>query len=46
MRNIFNFREIRWVVGLSEWLAGENGSKEKDKQTYGYLDQECIFIYA
>ena len=35
----------RWVVGASDWLAGENGSKENDKLTYGYSDHEWNFIW-
>ena len=44
-KEYIQFLRNRWVVGASEWLAGENGSKENDKLTYGYSDHEWNFIW-
>ena len=40
------FLRNRWVLGASEWLAGKNGSKENDKETLNYTDEEWSYVWA
>ena len=36
----------RFVVGASEWLAGNFGSKENNKSSLGYSDSELDWIWT
>ena len=36
----------RFVIGASEWLAGNFGSKENDKSSLGYSDSEWDWIWT
>ena len=36
----------RWALGAAEWLSGENGSKQNDKEILGYSDEEWDFIWT
>ena len=36
----------RWVHGGREWLSGMHGSKENDKDMFGYTDAEWNFIWS
>ena len=40
------FIRNRWVLGASEWLAGNNGSKENDQSLLGYSNKEWNYIWA
>ena len=35
----------RFVLGAAEWMAGENGSKQNDKQLFDYTDADWEFIW-
>ena len=36
----------RWVSGSAEWMGGKYGSKQNDKHTFGYSDEEWNYIWA
>ena len=36
----------RWVQGAAEWLSGGKGSKQNDKEVFGYSDEQWNFIWA
>ena len=36
----------RWCLGAAEWLAGEHGSKQNDKEVFGYSDTEWNYIWS
>ena len=40
------FLRQKWVLGASEWLAGEHGSLANDKTLFGYTDDEWNFIWS
>ena len=40
------FLRRRLVIGASEWLAGNHGSKENDKEKLGYTDKEWQLIWS
>ena len=40
------FLRRRWVFGAAEWMAGKNGSKQNDKELFGYTDGEWDFIWS
>ena len=41
-----NYLRNRWVSGSAEWMAGENGSKQNDKELFGYSDDEWQYIWS
>ena len=41
-----NMLRTRWVIGASDWMAGNNGSKENQKQLLGYDDEEWEYIWS
>ena len=44
--NHMMYLRTRWVHGCKEWLAGQHGSKENDKNNLGYTDAEWEFIWG
>ena len=40
------FLRNRWVLGSAEWMAGENGSKQNDKELFDYSDDEWQYIWS
>ena len=44
--NNTNFLRNKWVWGAAEWMAGENGSKQNDKELFGYSDNEWQYIWS
>ena len=41
-----NMLRRRWVIGASDWLAGNNNSKQNQKELLGYSDDEWEYIWA
>ena len=35
----------RFVLGAADWLAGNNGSRENDKEVYGYSDAQWEYVW-
>ena len=37
---------LRFVLGASSWLAGEQGSEDNDKLNLGYTDEQWAFVWS
>ena len=44
--NLQMYLRRQWVHGGREWLSGMHGSKENDKDMFGYTDAEWNFIWS
>ena len=33
------------MLGAADWLAGNNGSRENDKEVYGYSDAQWEYVW-
>ena len=44
--NLPTYLRRRWVSGGKEWLSGKHGSKENDKEIFGYSDTEWDYIWS
>ena len=46
IENHTNFLRRRWVLGAKEFMAGKHGSKQNDKEIFGYSDEDWNFIWS
>ena len=40
------YLRTKWAMGASEWMCGEFGSKQNDKDLFGYTDKEWGYIWT
>ena len=41
-----NMMRRKWVIGASDWMAGNNGSKQNQKEVLDYTDVEWEYIWS